>query len=138
MASLECSGPQRGSAWLQDCSGRQRRYAEWKEGRRGVTLYMSERWCNPRRVTVKERLCTPDIELLALGLRLYYLPMEITSVIVLIVYILLSADAAEAGDVILNTVSTLQMQHHSTLLYISGEFNQCHSGQFTFNLPPIC
>lgn len=71
-------------------------------------------------------LCTLDIELLALGLRLYYLPSEITSVIVLIVYIPLSSDAAEASDVILTTVSTLQTQHPSALLYISRDFNQCH------------
>ena len=27
----------------------------------GLALYVSERWCNPGHVNVKERLCTPDI-----------------------------------------------------------------------------
>ncbi|KAK0155060.1 hypothetical protein N1851_002626 [Merluccius polli] len=29
----------------------------------GLALYVSERWCNPGHVSVKERLCTLDIEL---------------------------------------------------------------------------
>ena len=48
---------------------------------------MSERWCNPRHVNMKERLCTPDIELLAVGMRLYYLPRVFTATIVIAVYI---------------------------------------------------
>ncbi|KAI3359122.1 hypothetical protein L3Q82_002666 [Scortum barcoo] len=35
----------------------------------GLALYVSERWCSPGHVFVKERFCTPDIELLAVGMR---------------------------------------------------------------------
>ena len=34
----------------------------------GIALYVSERWCNPGHVHVKERLCIPDIELLTVGM----------------------------------------------------------------------
>ena len=37
-----------------------------------IALYVSERWCNPGYVYVKERLCTPDIELLTVGMQPYY------------------------------------------------------------------
>jgi len=31
----------------------------------GVAVYVNNRWCNPGHITVKERVCSPDIELLA-------------------------------------------------------------------------
>ncbi len=44
-------------------------------------------WCNPGHVTVKECICTPDIELMAAGLRSYgYLPWEFSHAIAVIVY----------------------------------------------------
>ena len=66
----------------------------------GIALYMSERWCNPRHVHVKKRLCTPDIELLTVGMRPYYLPRKFTSAIIIGVYVPPSSDAAVACDVI--------------------------------------
>ena len=59
----------------------------WKKKGGRLALYVSERWCNPRHVNMKERLCTPDIELLAVGMRLYYLPRVFTATIVIAVYI---------------------------------------------------
>lgn len=54
---------------------------------------------------MEERLCNSDIELLAVGLRPYYLPREFTSAIVITVYIPPSADAEAATDIIHTTVS---------------------------------
>lgn len=31
----------------------------------GVVKYVNNKWCNPQHMTVKERVCSPDIELLA-------------------------------------------------------------------------
>ncbi|TWW67364.1 hypothetical protein D4764_02G0004050 [Takifugu flavidus] len=45
------------------------------------------RWCNPEYIHVKERVCSPDVELIAIGLRPYYLPREFTNVIAITVYI---------------------------------------------------
>ena len=60
---------------------------------------------------MKERLCTPNIELLAVGMRPYYLPREFTSTIVIAVYIPPSADAAVACEVISSAAAKLQTEH---------------------------
>ncbi|XP_049911756.1 uncharacterized protein LOC126397200 [Epinephelus moara] len=56
-----------------------------KSGKRkggGLAVYVNNRWCNPGHITVKDRICSPDIELLAVGLRPYYLPREFSHAIV--------------------------------------------------------
>ncbi|KAM7404158.1 hypothetical protein PAMA_004542 [Pampus argenteus] len=88
----------------RDCSSSRKK----KGG--GIALFVSERWCNPGHVNLKERLCTPDIELLAVGMRQYYLPREFTSTIVMAVYIPPSADAAVACDVISSAAAKLQTE----------------------------
>ena len=62
-------------------------YKSQKKKGGGLALNVSERWCNPGHVNVKECLCTPDIELLAVGMRRYYLPRELMSTIVITIYI---------------------------------------------------
>ena len=96
-----------------------------KVGRRRVALalYVSERWCNPGLVSVKERFCTPDIELLTAGMRPYYLPREFTSTIVIAVYIPPSADAVVACDVISSAAAKLQNEHPDAFIVITGDFN---------------
>ena len=42
----------------------------------GVCLYVNQRYCHPKSVTVRERICTPDVELLCVSLRPFYLPRE--------------------------------------------------------------
>ena len=37
----------------------------------GIALYVSVRWCNPGHVHMKEHFCSPDIELLTVGMRPY-------------------------------------------------------------------
>uniref|UniRef100_A0A3B5LB32 PDZ domain-containing protein n=1 Tax=Xiphophorus couchianus TaxID=32473 RepID=A0A3B5LB32_9TELE len=82
----------------------------------GIALYVSERWCNPGHVNVKEQICSPDIELLAVGMRPCYLPREFTSAILIAVYIPPSADAAVACDVISATAAKLQTQHPDVVI----------------------
>ncbi|CAL9697275.1 unnamed protein product [Knipowitschia caucasica] len=40
----------------------------------GVCFYLNERYC--KSVTVREQVCTPDVELLSVSFRPYYLPRE--------------------------------------------------------------
>ena len=94
-----------------------------KKKGRGIALYVSKRWCNPGHVHVKERLCTPDIELLTVGMRPYYLPREFTSAIIISVYVPPSADAAVACDVIHSAIAQIQMQHRNAFIVITGDFN---------------
>ncbi len=53
----------------------------------GVCLYVNERWCNIKSVIVRERLCTPDIELLSVSLRPPYLPREFPQIFITLIYI---------------------------------------------------
>ncbi|GFS20055.1 endonuclease domain of the non-LTR retrotransposon LINE-1 [Elysia marginata] len=44
----------------------------------GTFLYINEKWCHPNNVHVKQQLCTPDLEMLTVVLRPFYLPREFT------------------------------------------------------------
>ena len=59
----------------------------------GGLAILINKWCHPSHVTVKERVCSPDIELLAVSLRPYYLPREFSHVIIVVVYIPQTANA---------------------------------------------
>ena len=49
----------------------------------GLAVFVNDSWCNSGHITVKEQVCSKDIELLAVSMRPYYLPREFTQVIVL-------------------------------------------------------
>ncbi|CAM4645751.1 unnamed protein product [Leuciscus chuanchicus] len=53
----------------------------------GLTLFINNRWCNQGHVTVKEIVCNRDIEMLVVGLRLYYMPREFSHAIAVVVYV---------------------------------------------------
>ncbi|XP_054872156.1 uncharacterized protein LOC111569300 [Amphiprion ocellaris] len=89
----------------------------------GLAMYVNERWCNAGHISVKEQLCTKDVELLVVSLRPFYLPREYSHVIAITVYIPPSADAAAACELIHSVVSQLQTSHPQSLIIISGDFN---------------
>uniref|UniRef100_A0A1A8RXB6 Reverse transcriptase domain-containing protein n=1 Tax=Nothobranchius rachovii TaxID=451742 RepID=A0A1A8RXB6_9TELE len=89
----------------------------------GVAVLVNNRWCHPGHVSVKCRLCSPDVELLAVSCRPYYLPREFTSVVLATVYIPPSAIAENACDAISSVVAKLQTQHPNAFVAISGDFN---------------
>ena len=63
-----------------------------KKSAGGLAVMVNSKWCNPGHVTVKERIWTPDIELMVVSMRPYYLPREYSHVLVFTVYILLLID----------------------------------------------
>ncbi|KAI4873032.1 hypothetical protein NFI96_008739 [Prochilodus magdalenae] len=89
----------------------------------GLALFINTRWCNPGHVNVKEVICCRDIELLAVSLRPYYMPRELSHAIVVCVYIPPRAEVQAACDVIHSTVAALQTQHPDAFYVISGDFN---------------
>ena len=89
----------------------------------GVAVFVNSSWCNPGHITIKEQLCSPDAELLAVGLRPYHLPREIPHVIIVVLYIPPSANPTSACSIVHTTISKLQTQHPSALIIISGDFN---------------
>ena len=76
----------------------------------GLAVFVNDRWCNSRHITIKVQHCCRDIELLAVSVRPYYLPREFSHAIVVAVYIPPSANADAACDVISTTVHRLQTQ----------------------------
>ena len=89
----------------------------------GLALFINNRWCNQGHVTVKEIVCDRDIELLAVGLRPYYIPREFSHAIAVVVYIPPRAHAETACDVIHSTIARLQTQHPDAFIAVSGDFN---------------
>ena len=53
----------------------------------GVAVYINNRWCHPGHITIKEVICTENVELLAVGCRSYRQPREISLYLLLAVYI---------------------------------------------------
>jgi len=90
----------------------------------GVCLYINRRWCT--NVTVRERICHSDIELLSVSLRPYYLPREFPQIFVSVVYIHPKADAKSAADIIFKTVNKLQSISPGAPNFILGDFNHCN------------
>ena len=62
----------------------------------GTCLYINKKWC--RNWSVKDVVCTPDIELITVGLRPFYLPREFPQIFVTVVYIQLRADVTVASE----------------------------------------
>ncbi|XP_029942579.1 uncharacterized protein LOC115384424 isoform X4 [Salarias fasciatus] len=90
----------------------------------GVAAFVNNRWCHPEKITVCERLCNSDIELLAISMHPYCLPEEFSEVIVVVVYIPPSADASSACEALRSTVSRLKRKDPEALLLIAGDFNK--------------
>ena len=70
-----------------------------KERGGDVCLYVSEKFCDRASVTVKQRMCTPELELIFVSLRPRYLPREFGRIFVSVVYAAVydSTSAARAG-----------------------------------------
>ena len=80
----------------------------------GLAVFVNDRWCNSGHITVKEQVCSMDIEFLLVSIRPYYLPREFAHVIVLAVYVPPLLTLMQ-----LVTFSTRSQAHFLT----SGDFN---------------
>lgn len=86
-------------------------------------VFINSRWCHSGHVTIKQQICTPNIELLAVSLRPYYLPREFSHVLGVTVYISPSAVPSRACDVIHSSIAELQTVHPSAFILVNGDFN---------------
>lgn len=53
----------------------------------GLIILVNNKWCHPGHVTVEDKICCQDNELLAVSLRPYYVPQEFSHIVAIIVYI---------------------------------------------------
>ena len=87
----------------------------------GLCLYVNDQWCLPAHVTVKQTVNNPDIELLAVSCRPYYLPRETSHVFVMVVYIPPDGNAKSASETISRVTHNLQRNSPDALVIIKGE-----------------
>ena len=93
----------------------------------GVCLYVNEGWCEKEKVTVKQRLSTPELELISVSLRPRYLPREFGRVYVLVVYapVFDTPSAIKAGKTIADAIYDLYLTAADVPCVIAGDFNHC-------------
>ena len=89
----------------------------------GVCIYINDSWC--RNLAVRDRICTPDLELLCVTLRPHYLPREFTNLFVCVVYVPPSGNAGRAANLIADCVHRHLESKPDAPMMILGDFNHC-------------
>ena len=91
----------------------------------GVCVYINQRWCS--NITVRESICTADIELLSISVRPFYLPREFSQIFVTVVYIHPKANPQTAADTRCRYKVTQRLQSLSpdAPCLLMGDFNNC-------------
>ena len=98
----------------------------------GVCFYVNERWCNT--VTVRDRICTPDIELLSISLRPFYIPREFSQLFFTLVYVQPRANVSRAAEHMSNNLQKLESLAPDAPKFILGDFNHCDLSKSTKNI----
>ena len=94
-----------------------------KERGGGVCLYVSEKFCDRANVTVKQRMCTPELELISVTLRPRCLPREFGRIFVTVTYAAVydSTSAARAGKATSAAVRDLQLISADASCFVVGD-----------------
>lgn len=75
--------------------------------------------------TTRESVCNPDIELVCLSLRPFYLPREFGNILLCTAYIPPGGNAAKAANIIADCVHSQLIQTPEAPCFILGDFNHC-------------
>ena len=94
-----------------------------KEQGGGVCFYVNKKWCST--VFVREALCTPDIELLSISLRPFYLPRKFPQLFFTLVYIHPRANTSRAIEHTTGNIYKLDSIFPDAPKFILGDFNHC-------------
>lgn len=90
----------------------------------GVCIFVNNLWCRDVRTVYKH--CSPDLELLLLRCRPFYLPREFTCVFLAAVYIHPRADYTAALSQLYDVISGLETAHPDAVFIVAGDFNKCN------------
>lgn len=85
---------------------------------------MHEGWCNNS--SILDRHCSPDLEFISVRCRPFYLPRELTVVVIIAAYIPPDANVNTALSVLLNAINTYQLSHPNGFQIIAGDFNKAN------------
>lgn len=89
----------------------------------GICFYINKSWCS--NYCVKASLCTPDLELLCLSFRPFYLPREFENIFICAVYIPSKQSAAGAAPLIADCVHQQLQNKPDASMFVLGNFNHC-------------
>ncbi len=89
----------------------------------GVAVYTNNSWCSDARVILKS--CSPDAEQMVIKCRPFYLPRELTAIIIIAVYVPVLRFKQAMGE-LYNTVSQLQTSYPDAIFIIAGDFNKAN------------
>ena len=89
----------------------------------GVCMYVNTKWCV--NTVVKKSLCTPDLEVLCVSCRPFYLPREFCCVLFIVVYVPPSANVKLAADTIASIANSELNSKPNAAMIILGDFNSC-------------
>ena len=89
----------------------------------GLCIYINNRWCS--NVKIHTTLCSPNLELLTLSVRPFYLPREFSNIVLCCVYVPPSADALAAADTIASYMQSMLLRYLDAPVFVMGDFNSC-------------
>ena len=87
----------------------------------GLMLYIKSEWCT--NITIKEKICTSDIELMVVALRPRYLPREFSNLFVVAVYCSPDGNSQNAADCIGNVVEALERHKPNSVRTVLDDLN---------------
>ncbi len=86
----------------------------------GLCFMINKKWCDPRKIYILSRSCSPHLEHLFIICHPFYLPCEILSIIVTAVYIPPQADTGLALSKLHNVLSGYINKHPDAASIIEG------------------
>ncbi|KAI5628338.1 gastrula zinc finger protein XlCGF28.1-like [Silurus asotus] len=92
----------------------------------GVCLMVNKHWCDSANIVPLSRSCTPNLELLTIKCRPFYLPREFSLVIVSAVYIPPQVDTDTAVWDLHETLTLHQTQHRVAALIVVEDFDSAN------------
>ncbi|KAJ8028790.1 hypothetical protein HOLleu_31125 [Holothuria leucospilota] len=97
--------------------------ATGKKSGGGVCVYINNMWCHPNNVFIKHHTCTPNLEMLTVSIRPFYLPREFSHVLLCTIYIP-DKSAAKAGSQELSAaLHELEVESPDAFIVVNGDFN---------------
>ena len=89
----------------------------------GLCFYINEKWCN--NATVRYQVCCPDVEMLTVNVRPFYLPREFSQIYLCIAYCPPKSNVQVACDIVADHIHSLQARSPDAAIVIMGDFNAC-------------
>jgi len=90
----------------------------------GIIVYVNNKFCSNYNVITS--VCTPEVEILLLNLRPYFLPREFTNIFFLAIYIPPQSSYDVAKEIIERIVSDSLRKKPNSIYIIAGDVNKCN------------